>query len=265
MSAAAARKSPLQTLLRSPGFGRLCVVIAGLAIWEILARTVTDPNFVSPPSRVVRALATQTLVDPKVLNAIAITFGELLAAFGLALLIGTAAGVVVGAGERIRRGTYRLVLMLYAIPQVTVLPLFVMFFGLGPASKVAFGFTHGVFPIVVNVAAGMGDINPILLRAARSMGASRAQILRHVVFPHLVPSLFAGMRLGMAMALLGVILAELYASIDGVGYFAQLYAESFDSAQLFALIVVLAFMAVVLNELARRAELWTARRWRVMQ
>lgn len=255
-------RSTLTAALRSPAFGRLYVVAVGLVIWEVLARTVTDPDFVSPPTRVFRALVTRTLVDPTVLRAIGIAFGELVFAFVLAVIVGTAVGVLVGAGTRVRRSTFPLILMLYAVPQVTILPLFVMFFGLGPASKVAFGFTHGFFPIVVNVVAGMRDINPILLRAAHSMGASRGQMLRHVVFPHLVPSLFAGMRLSMAMTLLGVILAELYASVDGVGYFAQLYAESFDSAQLFALILALAFMAVLLNKLARHAEAWVAGRWR---
>lgn len=249
------KRSASPSVLRRPAFGRLCVIGAALLVWELLARTVADPNFVSPPTRVAQALVTQTLGDPTVLRAIARTFAELGIAFVLAVLAGAAAGVLIGSGERVRRGTYPLVLMLYAIPQVTVLPLFVMLFGLGPASKIAFGFTHGIFPIIVNVVAGMRDINPIFLRAAHSMGASRGQILRHVVFPHLVPSFFAGMRLSMAMTLLGVILAELYASIDGVGYFAHLYAESFDAAPLFALILALASMAVILNEAARRAEL----------
>lgn len=255
MSTLGGEGTRLQAALRSPAVGRLCVIVAGLLIWEVLARTVADPDFVSPPTRVIRTLVTVLLVDPKVLRAIGSTAFELLSAFSLAVVVGTVVGVLVGAGEHVRRSAYPLVLMLYAVPQVTILPLFVMLFGLGAASKIAFGFTHGIFPIVVNVVAGMRDINPILLRAARSMGASRAQVLRRVVFPHLVPSFFAGMRLSMAMTLLGVILAELYASIDGVGYFAQLYAQSFDPAQLFALILVLALMAIVLNELVRRGEL----------
>lgn len=262
MSVLTRERSRLQAALTSPAVGRLGVICAALIVWEGLARTVADPAFVSPPSRVLRALLTRTLTDPAVLRAIGTTFWELLLAFGLAVLAGTVVGVVVGAGERISRTTYPLVLMLYAVPQVTVLPLFVMFFGLGPASKVAFGFTHGVFPIIVNVIAGMRDIKPIFLRSARSMGAGRAQLLRHVILPHLVPSFFAGMRLSMAMTLLGVILAELYASIDGVGYFAHLYSESFDPAPLYALILVLALMAVLLNELTRRAELRFAGRRR---
>lgn len=255
MNRVTADRPGLRTVLRSPALGRLGVIAAGLVIWEGLARTVADPAFVAPPTRVVGALITRTLADPAMLRAIGTAFWELLAAFGLSVLAGVAIGVLLGSGERISRATYPLVLMLYAVPQVTVLPLFVMFFGLGPASKIAFGFTHGIFPIMVNVIAGMRDINPLFLRSARSMGASRAQILRRVVFPHLVPSFFAGMRLSMAMTLLGVILAELYASIDGVGYFAHLYSESFDPAPLYALILTLALMAVFLNELARRAEL----------
>jgi ABC-type nitrate/sulfonate/bicarbonate transport system permease component len=260
MSAPAAGRSRVQIALRSPAIGRLCVIGAALVIWQVLARTVADPQFVSPPTRVLKVLITQTLADPALLRAIGITFYELLLAFSLAVLAGAVIGVLLGTSKRVRRSAYPLILMIYAVPQVTVLPLFVMFFGLGPASKIAFGFTHGIFPIMVNVIAGMRDVNPIFLRAARSMGARRGQLLRHIVFPHLVPNLFAGMRLSMAMTLLGVILAELYASIDGVGYFAHLYADSFDPAPLFALIVVLTVMAVLLNELARQAELWFA--WR---
>lgn len=255
MSAASMERPRLRAALKSPALGRLGVIAAGLLIWEGLARTVADPAFVSPPSHVLRALVSRTLADPAVLKAIATTFWELLLAYGLAVVAGTAVGVLVGSGERVRRAAHPLLLMLYAVPQVTVLPLFVMLFGLGAASKVAFGFTHGIFPIMVNVIAGMRDINPLFLRSARSMGAARKQVLVHIVFPHLVPSFLAGMRLSMAMTLLGVILAELYASIDGVGYFAHLYSESFDPAPLYSLILTLALMAVLLNELARRAEL----------
>jgi NitT/TauT family transport system permease protein len=234
--------------------GRLAVVLAGLIVWELFARFVVKSTLLSPPSRVIYALFTQTLVTPGVLKALWVTFYELALAFILAVVCGGLIGVLVGLNTRARRSAYPLVLMLYAIPQVTVLPLVIMYFGLGPASKVVFGFTHGIFPVIVNVVAGMQSVPQILLRSAHSMGASRVQVLRHVVFPHLVPSFFAGMRLAMAMTLLGVVLAELYGSIDGVGYFSQLYAETFDSAPLLALIAALALMAVLLNEVVRRAQ-----------
>ncbi len=139
-------------------------------------------------------------------------------------------------------------------PQITILPLFILYFGIGPPSKIAFGVTHGIFPIIVTVAAGVQNIKPILMTAAHSMGASRWQIFRWVIFPHMIPSFFAGMRLGMTGVLLGVLLAELYVSTAGIGYFTQLFTQNFDPTKLLGLISVLAAMAIVLNEIVRRAE-----------
>jgi NitT/TauT family transport system permease protein len=93
------------------------------------------------------------------------------------------------------------------------------------------------------------------------MGASRWQIFRWVIFPHMMPSFFSGMRLGMSAVLLGVLLAELYVSANGIGYFTTLFTQAFDPTKLLGLISILAAMAIVLNELIRRAEVHFAR-WR---
>jgi ABC-type nitrate/sulfonate/bicarbonate transport system permease component len=111
------------------------------------------------------------------------------------------------------------------------------------------------------VVAGVQNLKPILLTSARSMGASRWHILRWVIFPHMIPSFFAGMRLGMSGVLLGVLLAELYVSTAGIGYFTQMFTENFDPTKLFGLIAMLAAMAIVLNEIVRRAEIHFSR-WR---
>jgi NitT/TauT family transport system permease protein len=155
-----------------------------------------------------------------------------------------------------------IILLLYGTPQVTILPLFILYFGIGPASKIAFGVSHGIFPIIVTVVAGVQNIKPILMVAARSMGASRWQIFRWIIFPHMIPSFFAGMRLGMTGVLLGVLLAELYVSTAGIGYFTQRFTQEFDPTKLLGLISVLAAMAIVLNEIVRRAEVHFAR-WRM--
>jgi ABC-type nitrate/sulfonate/bicarbonate transport system permease component len=93
------------------------------------------------------------------------------------------------------------------------------------------------------------------------MGANKYQVYRYIVFPHLVPSLFTGMRLGMTATLLGVILAELYATQKGIGYFTELYSEAFQPQNLFALVALVAAIAICLNELLRRAE-YRFSRWR---
>src|SRR5580693_550875 len=212
--------SPLQSMARffarRAWLARLVVIAALFGLWEIAARWFVDPLFLSPPSRVIASL--DTVFNTRgVPAALQLTLFELAVAFVLAVAIGLVLGLAIGLQPFVRRSFFPVVLLLYGMPQVTILPLFILLFGIGAASKIAFGVTHGVFPIIVTVVAGTQNLKPILLTSARSMGASRWQVFRHVIFPHMVPSFFAGMRLGMSGVLLGVLLAELYVSIAGIG------------------------------------------------
>ena len=232
---------------------RLLVVVALVAAWEIGAR-FSDTALFAPPSAVLAALGPAVLGNPPVRAAVLVTLVELIVAFALAIVVGTVAGGLIGATDFGRRSLGPVVLLLYAIPQVTVLPLVVLIFGIGPPAKIAFGFTHGIFPVLVNTIAGMRNVDARLVASARSMGASGLQVARHIVLPTMLGAVFAGMRLAMAMTLLGVILAELYVSTNGVGFFTQQYTETFKPASLFALIGTLAVMAIVVNELVRLVE-----------
>lgn len=237
----------------TPGYARLLVIAGVLAIWEVAARAFGDPLFVCPPSEAVLALR-QIFGDPKIVQAILTTVFEMIAAFVVAVTLGLLAGLAVGLHGFTRGAIMPIVLLLYAIPQTTIMPLFVLGFGIGPEAKIAFGVTQGVFPVIVSTVAGVGRLPQALLTAARSMGASRIQILRTIVLPHMVPSFFTGMRLGMTAVLLGVLIAELYVSTAGLGFVTRHLAQSFSPPKLFALIGVLATIAVTLNELCRVAE-----------
>lgn len=240
-------------LLRHPAVVRLAVIVIILLVWEIAARFFMDPLFISPPSRVFASLG--SVWDTSgVPGALRLTFFELAVAFAIAVVIGLALGLAIGLKPFARRSLMPIVLLVYGLPQITILPLFILFFGIGPPSKIAFGVTHGVFPIAITVVGGVQNLKPILLRSARSMGASRWHIFRYVIFPHMIPSFFAGMRLGMSGVLLGVLLAELYVSTAGIGYFTTMFTENFDPTKLFGLIAILAAMAILLNEIVRRAE-----------
>jgi ABC-type nitrate/sulfonate/bicarbonate transport system permease component len=247
-------------LRRHPGLVRLVVIAALFVLWEIAARFWVDPMFLSPPSRVFGSIQAvfQTRGVPA---ALWITLQELAVAFVLSVVIGLAVGLAVGLSGFSRRSLMPIILLLYGTPQITILPLFILYFGIGPASKIAFGVSHGMFPIIVTIVAGVQNIKPILMTSARSMGASRWQIFRWVIFPHMIPSFFAGMRLGMTGVLLGVLLAELYVSTAGIGYFTTLFTQNFDPTKLLGLISLLAAMAIVLNEIVRRAEVYFGR-WR---
>ncbi len=248
-------------LYRNPAVTRLGLVLIAVALWELAGHTVLDANFLSPPSAILAAMP-RVLGDPGVRNALAASFLELVIAFLLAVVLGLVIGLSVGLSGFARRATLPLILLLYSVPQVTILPLFVLYFGIGAGSKIAFGVSHGIFPVILNVVAGVQSVERAHLTAARSMGASRLQTIRRVVLPHMMPSLFTGLRLAMSGTLLGVLLAELYVSTGGIGYYTRIFADSFDPPATFTLVTVLALMAVMLNEAVRVAER-RASFWRV--
>jgi NitT/TauT family transport system permease protein len=192
--------------------------------------------------------------EPRVRAAVGITLVELAVAFAMSVVFGMLIGILIGLTNIGRRSMYPIVLLLYGIPQAIILPLFVLVFGLGPASKIAFGFSHGIFPVIVNTIAGMRNVSPHLLAGSAAMGASRAQQVRYVIFPHMVTTVFAGLRLAMTLTLLGVVLAEIFVSQGGIGFFTLLYSETFNPAALMALVLTLALMAIALNELVRLVE-----------
>jgi NitT/TauT family transport system permease protein len=233
---------------------RRLIVLALLLAWEAWARLGANPALFAPPSLVLRALVLQVFADPAIRAAIGLTLFEIVVAYAIAVAGGLAIGLAVSWTGLARRSFSPIVLLLYAIPQVVLLPLFTLCFGIGPAAKIAFGVSHGVFPVIVSVLGGMRDVNPLHLRAARAMGASRGAVVRDVLLPHMAPSLFAGLRLAMTLTMLGVILAELYVSTAGVGYYTKLFADTFDPSPLFALVGTLAVMAIALNEIVRIAE-----------
>ena len=176
---------------------------------------LVDRSDVPQPAVAGAGLARRLFDTKGIPAALRITFWELAVAFAISVVIGLAVGLAVGLSRFSNRSLMPIILLLYGTPQITILPLFILYFGIGPPSKIAFGVTHGMFPIIVTIVAGVQNIKPILMTAAHSMGASRWQIFRWVIFPHMIPTFFAGMRLGMTGVLLGVLLAELYVSTAG--------------------------------------------------
>ncbi len=252
--------SMLRVMGRRPMLSQLVVVVLFVVVWEIAARFFVDKMFLSPPTRVYGEIG-RVFQTRGVNQALLVTLYELGIAFVIAVVIGLSVGLAVGLSGFARRSFMPIILLLYGTPQITILPLFILYFGIGPPSKIAFGVTHGMFPIMLTIIAGVQNLKPILLTSAKSMGAGRWHVLRYVIFPHMIPSFFAGMRLGMTGVLLGVLLAELYVSTAGIGHFTTMFTQNFDPTRLLGLISVLAAMAIVLNEIVRRAEVHFSR-WR---
>jgi NitT/TauT family transport system permease protein len=233
---------------------RLALIVGLIAIWEVYARFFSTSSLIAGPSDVATAWWPKVMGEPRVRAAVGITLVELAAAFAMSVVFGMLIGILIGLSNIGRRSLYPIVLLLYGIPQAILLPLFVLIFGLGAASKIAFGFSHGIFPVIVTTIAGMRNVSPLLLAGSAAMGATKAQQVRYVIFPHMVTTVFAGLRLAMTLTLLGVVLAEIFVSQGGIGFFTLLYSETFNPAALMALVLTLALMAIALNELVRMVE-----------
>ena len=183
-----------------------------------------------------------------------VTLTELAAAFAISATSGVVAGYLISRTQYRIRVFEPLFAGIYSVPIILFLPLYVLFFGLGPASKIALGATISFFPIALNTIAGFGYVDKVLVTAARSMGASDYQLFRYVLLPAALPIILTGMRMGFTVALLSIIGSETIASLAGLGHRIVHLAEAMEMARMFAYIVFVVFIAATLNMLVSALE-----------
>ena len=176
-----------------------------------------------------------------------ITLTELVVAFALSMTSGTVVGFFVSRTRYTIRVFDPLFAGIYSIPIILFLPLYILFFGLGPASKIALGATISFFPIVLSTIAGFGNVDRTLVTAAKSMGASDYQLFRYVLVPAALPVILSGLRMGFTIARLAIIGSEVIASLAGLGHHIVQLAEGKDMARMFAYIAFVVVIAGLLN------------------
>jgi len=214
-----------------------------LALWEILTRASGVSNVVlPPPSEIGQAMIRyHALITQHALQTLLTT----MIGFALALAAGILIGLAIGASSEVYRGVYPLLVAFNAIPKVALIPLFVLWCGIGAIPAVLTAFTLAVFPIVVNVATGVATIEPEMEDVMRSLGARRDEILVKVGIPRAMPYLFASLKVAITLAFVGSVISETVASNDGIGFLLMGAAARFEVSLVFAGLVVVAIMAVV--------------------
>ncbi len=237
---------------------QLASVLALLGAWEGAARGgLVDPLFVPAPSAVGRALAT---MGGPALAALGDTLGKTAIAYALSMVLGVAAGLAVGSVRLLREVLDPFVVALYGIPKILVLPWIVLLLGYGTAPAIFYGTLHGFFPVLVLVTGAVRDVDRTLVTVARAYGASTWQLYWKVLLPAIVPSVFAGMRLGIVFCLLGVLVVEMFAGVRGMGYVMGSLANGFQAPELFAAtgLVSAASIAIVLalDHVSERLSHW---------
>ncbi|GIH17768.1 amino acid ABC transporter permease [Rugosimonospora africana] len=240
-------------------FGTLGAVVV-LAAWEICADLgVVNPTFSSKPSEVAHALYEYFQGDGlAALKTSAIEFGL---GFGLALVVGLLAGVVMGRWRRVEYTLDPLVNFSNSTPRIALVPLFVIWFGIGMTSKVAIIFLSAVLPILMNTVSGVQAADANLLRVARSFCAGELQTFRTVIVPGAVPYVVTGIRLGIGHGLVGMIVAELVSSTAGLGYTIEIAGNNFQTPDMFAAVFVVAMIGVILTNALKGLERYLDR-WR---
>jgi ABC-type nitrate/sulfonate/bicarbonate transport system permease component len=176
-----------------------------------------------------------------------VTATEFAIAFVLAMTTGTIVGFFVSLSRYWVRVFEPLFAGIFSIPIILFLPLYVLFFGLGPASKIGLGTTIAFFPIVLSTIAGFSNVDRTLVKAARSMGASNYQLFRYVLVPAALPVILTGLRMGFTVALLSILGSETIASLAGLGHHIVQLAEAMEMSRMFAYIVFVVAIATLLN------------------
>ncbi|MCQ4160116.1 ABC transporter permease [Roseomonas sp. GC11] len=242
MAAAARRRRRLQKLLP------WLIILAAFLLWEAVVRGFqVDPFILPAPSAVAASMVQwwQPLLD----NAWQ-TLLTTLAGFALAIVFGLLLGVLIGSSTLLYHGLYPLLIGFNSVPKVAVVPVLVIWFGIGTVPAIITAFLISFFPIVVNVATGIATVEPELRDVLRALGARPSDIIRKVGLPRAMPYFFASLKIAITVAFVGSILAETVAANKGIGQLMMSASSRFDVPLVFAGLMVTAVMGVAMYAVA---------------
>ena len=243
---------------------RVGTLVLLLAAWEALARSHLLYAGVVPPLEAIAVALVDLLGQADFYRNLAVTAGEVGAGIALAAVMGVAAGILFGARRFLGAAVEPYVLALATTPKIIFLPIIMLMFGVGVESKTAIGVLSGFFPVAISTTAGMYEVRRVHIQVGRSFNCSGLQMVRMIYLPALVGPILTGLRLGLGVTLIGVLLAEIKISKAGLGFLAEDYYGSFQIPELYALLIVIFVIAVLINEamteVARRLDPTGARR-----
>lgn len=243
------RQSRLWSVLLGGGF-----LVGVMVLWQLAALLgLINPFLTSSPELIWRSLVKQA-TSGVLGHSIATSCVELVVGFGLAAVVGVLAGLLMGRYRYLEYAIEPYVWLLYSAPIVALFPLLVLILGLGSPTVIAIAFLMSVVPVIVNSAQGVRNVDKQLIRTAVSFGAGETALLRKVILPASVPTVMAGLRLGVGRGLVGVVVGEFFAGDGGIGYNISFFAGHLGTTDVLASVFVVIVAGVLLNVLARKLE-----------
>lgn len=243
----------------------LCQVALGIAllfVWQGVSGRLVDNFFISNPLDVWRRLVAWTLSGSIFIHLWATLYATVMG-FAIGAVAGMVLGIWLGVSPFMSRLLNPYLWALNALPKVALAPLFVLWFGLGIESKIALAAVLVLFLVFLNTFAGVREVDQDLIDSARMMRASRLQVIRKVIIPSALSWVFAGLKISVPYALIGAVLGEMIAANRGLGYLVQFSGSQFDTAGVFAVLIVIALLAVVLNIVVEIVQS-RMERWRIV-
>jgi ABC-type nitrate/sulfonate/bicarbonate transport system permease component len=252
------RRAEVFGVQQIPGTRRAVLAVVSIAtviaVWVILSETgMVNRVLVPSPADVVRA-AVAAVRDGSLLRNTTASLLRVLEGFALAMAIAVPLGVLMGVSSTLRGLVEPLIELLRPVPPIAFIPLAILWFGIGEISKVTIIAYGAFFPIFVNTMAGFRDVDRVHIRAAQALGAGRYEIFRDVVLPSAFPQMVTGARLGMGLAFIVLVAAELVAASEGLGYLINDARFSFRTDQIFVGMITIGVLGLVLNKGLLEAE-----------
>jgi len=235
-------------------------IMVFLIVWESATQSgLVNPLFISAPTRIARA-SYRLVSEGDLWRHLRVSAMEFLAGYSMAIGLAIPLGLAVGWYRRLYFCLAPFIDALNAVPRVALLPLIVIWFGIGIWSKIVVVFLGAVIPLLINTFSGVKITEARFLKVARSFGASELRIFWTIVLPGTVPFIFTGLKYAAGRALLGVVVGELYAATAGIGYLITVAGGSFQTDTVFVGILTITITGVVtvefLNRLERRFDVW---------
>jgi NitT/TauT family transport system permease protein len=248
--------------LDHPNVVRTLSVVAFLCVWEYFGLTV-DPLFLAAPSKIVEA-GIDLIRSGELFSAFLATFYPFAIGMAITIIGGIIIGVAMAQWRLLEYMLDPFINALYAIPRIALVPLIMLWAGLGVGGKVFILVSIAIFPVIINTFSGIRDVRGSMLEVGRAYGATRSQIFFKIIMPATIPFVMTGIRLAVGMGIIGIIVGEFFTAQTGLGGMIVTYANVFATAKLFVPIIVIGVMGVVLTEMVQALERRLSR-WRELE
>src|SRR5437868_9748166 len=239
-----ARTNGWRRVVMSPWMRPILLIVILLVVWDLTIRIFRIPPYLIPaPEAVVRQLVSEW---PKLWRESLITTYATLGGFALSIAFGVPMALLIAYSRTVESFVYPLLVFSQSVPKIAIAPLFVVWFGFGIIPKIIAAFMLGFFPVVVSTVVGFKSVDPEMLDLARSMKASRLATFARISFAQALPSIFAGLKVSVTLAVVGAVVGEFVGSNSGIGYLLQIANGNFDLPLMFAALTVLSAIGAVL-------------------